>query len=146
MKRLSLCLLPVVLSGCVQTQNLNKPNLNKPSETIPNPKCENIPALEVFQVLDKFVLASACKENETFRDICFSHEYVVYFAKEKDKIYYDDQKIIPASGQCFEYVGTYRYTTTANTNKVVPKAKLVSSRIANPEYEIWKKDQQTSDK
>ena len=43
--------------------------------------------------------------------------------------------------QCFEYVGTYKYTIRAESNKVVPKAKLVPARITNPEYEIWKKEQ-----
>lgn len=140
MKQVFLFALGITLFGCVQVQDLQ--TSSRPTEIIPNPKCENVAALKVFQVLDKFVLAEVCDETDS--NFCFGH--IVYLAKEKDKIYYDDQKIIPASDQCFEYVGTYRYTTTANTNKVVPKAKLVSSRIANPEYEIWKKDQQTSDK
>lgn len=134
-----LSVLSVVLAGCATLQVINKP-----SETIANPKCENIPAVEVFQVLDKFVLANACEEN--FGDICFSRKHVVYLAKEKDKIYYDDQKIIPSADQCFEYVGTYKYTTRAESEKVVPKAKLVSSKIANPEYESWKKEQEQSKK
>ena len=110
----------------------------KPDETIRNPKCENIVALRVFQTLDKFVLADTCEETDS--QYCFGH--IVYFEKEKDKIYYDEQKIIPSSEQCFAYVGTYKYTTRAESTKVVPKAKLVSARIPNPEYEIWKKEQE----
>ena len=135
MKNVWLSALSIVLVGCATLQTINKP-----SETIANPKCENIPAVEVFQVLDKFVLANACEAK--YGDICFFRKHVVYLAKEKDKIYYDDQKIVPSSDQCFEYVGTYKYTTKAESEKVVPKAKLVSSRIANPEYDSWKKEQE----
>jgi hypothetical protein len=136
MKKVSLFILCAILAGCTTLQTINKP-----SETVANPKCENVAALRVFQVLDKFVLAETC--DATDERYCFGH--TVYFAKEKDKIYYDEQKIVPAEDQCFEYVGTYKYTTRAESNKVVPKAKLVSSRIANPEYEIWKKEQANKD-
>lgn len=127
-------ILSIMLVGCTALQNINKP-----SETIQNPKCENIVALEVFQVLDKFVLTNTCEEKSYGMFCSFP---VVYVEKEKGKIYYDDQKIIPSSDQCFEYVGTYKYTTRAEADKVVPKAKLVPSRIVNPEYEIWKKEQE----
>lgn len=134
MKKLWLGILSIMLVGCATLQTINKP-----SETIPNPKCENIVALEVFQVLDKFVLTNTCEEKSYGMFCSFP---VVYVEKEKGKIYYDDQKITPSADQCFEYVGTYKYTTRAEANKVVPKAKLVPSRIANPEYEIWKKEQE----
>lgn len=134
MQKIVLFTLCIALGGCASLQTLNKP-----SETIPNPKCENIPALEVFQVLDKFVLANTC-EDRSYGMFCSFP--VVYVEKEKGKIYYDDQKIIPSSDQCFEYVGTYKYTTRAEANKVVPKAKLVSATVPNPEYEIWKKEQE----
>lgn len=133
MRKIFLFALCIALTGCASFQNLNSP-----SETIPNPKCENVAALRVFQVLDKFVLAETCDETDS--RFCFGH--TVYMAKEKDKIYYDDQKIIPSSEQCFSYVGTYQYTTRAEANKVVPKAKLVSATVPNPEYEIWKKEQE----
>ena len=138
MRNLYLSVLSIVLVGCATLQTINKP-----SETIPNPKCEDIPALEVFQVLDKFVLANTC-ENKSYGMFCSFP--VVYVEKEKGKIYYDDQKIIPSADQCFEYVGTYKYTTKAESEKVVPKAKLVSSRIANPEYDSWKKEQEQNKK
>ena len=138
MKKIYSCVFSIVLAGCAALQTVNKP-----SETVPNPKCENIPALEVFQVLDKFVLANTC-EDKSYGMFCSFP--VVYVEKEKDKIYYDDQKIIPSSDQCFEYVGTYKYTTRAEANKVVPKAKLVPSRIPNPEYEVWKKEQEKMNK
>ena len=137
MKKVYLGILSMVLAGCTTLQTINRP-----SETIPNPKCENIAALKVFQVLDKFVLAETCDETDSM--FCFGH--TVYMAKEKDKIYYDDQKIIPSSEQCFSYVGTYQYTTRAESNKVVPKTKLVPSKVANPEYEIWKKEQEKTNK
>lgn len=137
MKKGYLFVLCAILAGCATLQTINKP-----SETIPNPKCENIAALEVFQVLDKFVLTNTCEERSYGMFCSFP---VVYVEKEKDKIYYDDQKIVPAEDQCFEYVGTYKYTTKAESNKVVPKAKLVPARIANPEYEIWKKEQANKD-
>lgn len=136
MKVVWLGILSVMLGGCVAVQTVNKP-----SETTPNPKCENIAALEVFQVLDKFVLTNTC-EDRSYGTFCSFP--VVYVEKEKGKIYYDDQKIIPSADQCFEYVGTYEYTTRAESNKVVPKAKLVSAKIANPEYEIWKKEQENN--
>ena len=138
MKKLLLEILSVALAGCATLQTMNKP-----SETIPNPKCENIPALEVFQVLDNFVLTNTCEEKSYGTFCSFP---VVYVEKEKDKIYFDDQKIIPSTDQCFEYVGTYKYTTRAEANKVVPKAKLVPSRIPNPEYEVWKREQEKMSK
>jgi len=138
MKKLLLEILSVALAGCATLQTMNKP-----SETIPNPKCENIPALEVFQVLDNFVLTNTCEEKSYGTFCSFP---VVYVEKEKGKIYFDDQKIIPSTDQCFEYVGTYKYTTRAEANKVVPKAKLVPSRIPNPEYEVWKKEQEKMNK
>lgn len=133
MKKIYLCFLSAMLFGCATLQTIDKP-----SEKISNPKCENIDALEVFQVLDKFVLTNTCEERSYGMFCSFP---VVYVEKEKGKIYYDDQKIIPSSDQCFEYVGTYKYTTRVEANKVVPKAKLVSATVLNPEYESWKKEQ-----
>ncbi len=108
----------------------------KPSENIRNPKCEDIVALKVFQTLDNFVLTNICDSSDD--RFCFG--LVVYVAKDKDKIYYDDQMIVPSDTQCFSYSGTYKYTTTAKSTKVVPKAKLISATIPNPEFEIWKKN------
>ena len=85
MRNFYLSVLSIVLVGCATLQTINRP-----SETIPNPKCEDIPALEVFQVLDKFVLANTC-ENKSYGMFCSFP--VVYVEKEKGKIYYDDQKI-----------------------------------------------------
>jgi len=77
-------------------------------ELVLNEKCEDIPAVKIFQVLDKFSLADACKTSEYTGDLsCFG--LTVYVPKKEGKIYYDDQIIKPSKTQCISFKGTYQY-------------------------------------
>ncbi len=98
--------------------------------TTRNPKCEDIKSFKVFQVADTFVLAFVC-ELSPLVDRCF-HGHVVYFQKEKDKIYFDDQIIKVKSNECAIYIGTHQYLTQ-NSYKTVPIVKIINSQITNPE-------------
>lgn len=49
---------------------------------------------------------------------------VVLFIAEEGMSYYDDQIIMVPSDQCVRQLGTYRYTTTANSVKTVPVVAL----------------------
>jgi hypothetical protein len=111
-------------------------SINEPSKTIRNTKCENIRSFQVIQVLDDFVLANSCEDNNN--RYCYGH--VVYIQKEKGNIYYDDQKIILQSGECPIYVGTYQYVAKSGISKTVPKVRIVDSRVPNPEYNEWLKN------
>ena len=124
------------LAGCSTT-------LLPPSKTIQNPKCEEILSLEVFQVLDKFVLANACVKNYDYLDWC-KESFVVYIPKEKGKIYYDEQKIQFPDGKCPSFYDSYTYTTKQDFNKTVPKLKFINKDIPNPEYKKW--EEQHNDK
>ncbi len=123
------------LTACVQ----NKNPFVAPSEKINNPKCEKILSIEVFQVLDGFVLADACTKKSDYSDTCWEN-HTVYLAKEKGKIYFDEQKIEFPVGKCPVYTGTYTYTTRQGVNKTVPKIKFTDEKIKNPAYENWLKE------
>jgi hypothetical protein len=128
MKKLSIILL-VVLCACLQEQNIS--TFSKEPKTIRNSKCENIKVFQVFQVLDNYSLAFACKEDEN--DHCYDG-HIVYIPKQKGVIYFDDQIINVKDGECPIYTGTYKYETKDKFLKTVPIVKIINSQIANPAY------------
>jgi len=111
-----------------QTRSTIQNDIKEPSVTIRNSKCEDITSFKVFQVLDNFVLANACKDSND--EYCMG--YTVYFKKEKGKIYFDDQIIKVKDNECAIYVGTYQYQTKVGY-KTVPVVNIIDSRISNSE-------------
>ncbi len=118
-------LLFLFLIGCFNGESLEE--INKASSKIVlNEKCENVSAFEVFQVLDKFVLAHTCDSN----DYKFCSGLVVYIMKEKNKIYYNDQIIHVPDGKCPEYYDTFTYESSLGS-RTVPKVKWSHKEIHN---------------
>ncbi len=109
-----------------------KPEPVRPS-FIRNPRCEDVEAFEVFQVTDDLALASVCKRSASFSDDWSCFGYTVAIPKQKGKIYYDDQIIVPPEGKCAVYVTTFRYETIQGRKKTVPVVAFVDARIPNPE-------------
>ena len=126
----------LLLSAC-NTMMTTFDKVSAPPEKIPNPKCENVIQLEVFQVLDDFALANAC--TKMGYSMCVE-SHIVYIPKEKNKIYYDEQKIAFPEGKCVSYSGTYSYETKQEFLKTVPKVKFINDEITNPEYTKWIKE------
>lgn len=97
-------------------------------ELVLNEQCEDIPAVKIFQVLDKFALADACETNEYDKDLtCFG--LTVYVPKKEGKIYYDDQIIKPSKKQCISFEGTYQYEAGRGEfkrMKTVPVLKIIN--------------------
>jgi len=116
-----LIIILLLIFGCETTQT----PIEKASR---NPKCEDLKSFKVFQVLDKYVLASVCEDDY---DLCMGH--TVYFAKEKGKIYFDDQKIKVKNNECAIYTGTFRYQTRGGGYKTVPIVKIIDSQNFSPE-------------
>ncbi len=98
---------------------------NKPFS--PNKKCEDFPAVKVFQVLDEFSLGFACKTFDAKDLFCVG--FTVYIPKEKGKIYYDDQIIEPPTGKCFVFNDTYRYETRNGMLKTIPVVSFENKTI-----------------
>lgn len=123
----------MILFGCETTKILSsmQSNNTEPPRTIRNTKCEDVKSFKVFQVLDNFVLANVCRDGDD--EYCFGH--VVYIQKEKNKIYFDDQKINLRRDECAIYIGTYKYEAKNGLLKTVPKVKIISSQVPNPEYD-----------
>jgi hypothetical protein len=122
MKKIFIILLLCIV-GCETTQTTSR-----------NPKCENIKYFKVFQVLDKFVLATACRDcdNEYFDRTNYCGGHVVSFKKEKEIIYFDDQIIKVKNNECAIYLGTYQYPTS-DGYKTVPIVQIIDSKITKPE-------------
>lgn len=118
---ISFIVLLLLIIGCETTHT----SFQDPSR---NPKCEDVKAFKVFQVLDKFVLANVCEDNNT--EFCFGH--VVRINKEKETIYYDDQVIKVKYNECAIYTGTFKYETNRGY-KTVPIVKIINSRMPNTE-------------
>ncbi len=112
--------------GCETTQTSVQKTVHP--KTIRNPKCEDVYSFKVFQVLDKYILADVCLDN----DYLGRMGHTVCFQKEKGKIYYDDQIIKVNENECAIYIGTYQYQTRGGY-KTVPIVKIIDSRIAQPE-------------
>ncbi len=145
MKEYIIALSCLVLFGCAGSNICTESNIletiSAPPKTIPNQKCENVPAVKVFQVLDTFALATACKYSEYTNNLmCWGH--TVYINKEKDKIYYDDQIIKPEDGKCIVYYGTYKYESKDKIIRTIPKIKFVKAEIENPEYKKYLKEKE----
>ena len=138
---LLLCILPL-LAGCVKNSGTSSIFSTEPAQTIRNEKCEDIPAVKIFQVLDDFSLANTCDSAKYTEGLhCFG--YTVYVPKEKGELYFDDKVIKPKDGQCISYSGTYQYEAKNGSEKTVPKVKIVNSEVPNPEYKKWLKEQET---
>lgn len=98
------------------------------TELVLNEKCEAIPAVKIFQVLDKFSLANACEISE-YTDVLSCFGLTVYVPKKEGKIYYDDQIIKPSKKQCISFEGTYQYEAGRGDfkrMKTVPILKIVN--------------------
>lgn len=92
-----------------------------------NEKCEDFPAVKIFQVLDDFSLGFACKTFDAKDLFCLG--FTVYIPKENGKIYYDDQIIKPSAGKCFVFNDTYRYETRNGTLKTIPVISFENKTI-----------------
>lgn len=137
MKKYFIILSCLILFGCTENNILE--TVTAPSKTIHNQKCENVPAVRVFQVLDTFALATTCEYGKYTGDLyCWGH--TVYVPKDKGKIYYDDQIIKPEEDKCIVYSGTYKYESEDERVRTVPKIKFVKDEIENPEYTKWVKE------
>lgn len=76
---------------------------------------------KVFQV-DAYGNALATENSNA--EFGWYNGMVVLFLAEEGVSYYDEQIIKVPSGQCVRQLGTYRYTTTANSVKTVPAVAL----------------------
>lgn len=128
MKKIFIILL-IIFCGCETTQtSIQSDYTEEPPKIIRNPKCEDIKSFKVFQVLANFVLATVCQDSDD--QYCTGH--VVYFQKEKGKIFFDDQIIKVKENECAIYIGTHQYPTKQGY-KTVPIVKIIDSQTTNPE-------------
>lgn len=135
----------IFLSACAKNNIISRLDSNIPPQTIQNTQCEDIPAVEIFQVLDTFSLARACEISDITGNFhCFGH--IVYVPKEKNKIYFDEQIIEPVEGKCISYSGVYKYQSANKVQRTVPKLKFINSDIENPAYVQYLKEQKNLDK
>ena len=143
MKKIFLLFL-IIIFGCTESSRLNVSTPSKtthnnvPSETILNSKCEDVDQFEIFQDIDSGALAYACEEK-IYGDFCYG--LTAFFPNKKGVEYFDGKRIKLENGQCFVYEGTYKYFTRDGMNRTIPIVKIVNSRIPNPEYEEWVKNQ-----
>ncbi len=133
MKKIFMILL-IFICGCETTQSSIQSKTDEPSKTMRNPKCEDINAFKVFQVLDNYVLATVCRDADIhiFKNYEACTGHVVSFRKVKETIYFDDQIIKVNDNECAIYTGTYQYPTKQGY-KTVPIVKIINSQITNPE-------------
>ena len=141
----SFIMLSLLLTACVGSQNddLHTTSIFNPApaQTIRNEKCENVPAIKLFQVLDNFALAYTCEER-SYSDEYSCYGMTVYVPKNKNELFYDDKIIEPKEGQCISYNGTYKYESRNGAQHTVPKVKIIESELPNPEYQKWVKGQE----
>ena len=145
MKKLSL-FLGLMLVGCVGAKDgTYRTSIFNPAppQVIRNEKCEDVPAVKIFQVLDNFALAFVC-ESYSDSDSCFG--MTVYVPKKKDSMFYDGKIIRPEDGECISFNGTYKYQSKDGMQHTVPKIKMADAEFPNPEYEQWEKEQQEKSK
>lgn len=93
-----------------------------------NPKCEDVKAFKVFQVIDNFVLAHVYEDIDT--KYCSGH--MVRINKDKETIYFDDQVIKVKYNECAIYTGTFRYETRISY-RTVPIVEIINSKMPNTE-------------
>jgi hypothetical protein len=130
--KILIIVLLIFIFGCgiIQTHNqktASEITQTSNNKTMRNPKCEEVKSFRVFQVLDSFVLANVCKDDDD--GLCLGH--TVYFYKEKGKIYFDDQRIKVKDNECAIYTGTYQYQTNDGRRRTVPIVKIIDSQIQN---------------
>ena len=134
-----------LLAGCVYVQPVDSPVVsasgNIPEKTIKNEKCENIPAVRIFQVMDDFALAWTCNSAKYTDDLyCFGYE--VYIPKEKGQLYFDDKVVTPGKGKCISFNSVYSYEDILEGRRTIPMIKMIDAEVPNPEYKKWLKEQE----
>lgn len=142
-------LLSLMLAGCVNSQNdgLYSTSIFNPAppQTIRNEKCEDVPAVKIFQVLDDYALADTCeKSSYTEKYSCYG--MTVYVQKGKNELFYDNKIIEPKGDQCISYSGTYKYESQNGAQHTVPKIKIINAEIPNPAYQKWENEQKKKEK
>ncbi len=139
MKKYVVALFCFILFGCAE--GIIFETDIAPSKMIVNPQCENVSAVQIYRVSDKFALAKTCKESKySGRLICWGHS--VYVLKDETKIYYDEQIIKPDNGKCIAYTGVYRFKEDDKKTHTVPKIKFIDGEIENPEYKKYHEEKE----
>ena len=110
-----------------------------------NPKCEDIPAVKIFQVFDDYALAYACDARYyyLYGDIGCQVGMVVYVPRYEGDILYNEKIIKPIEGMCISFDGIYTYETIDKFIRTIPKIKMINSQISKHKYQNWLDKQQT---
>lgn len=128
-----LLVIPLMLAGCS--------TLFGPVETIRNPQCTSIGEIQIIQIGKDVSLAEAVFYNETGwrkSDVIVKTEDLQIWDGDR----YDDEWLSLKNGPaCAVLDGTYSYTTVMGAQKTLIKITFRRSEIPNPEYEIWKAEQ-----
>lgn len=116
----------LLLSACniISSRDIN----SDIPETIKNPECEKGQKFEIFQTLDNGALAARCDSAY------YCNGLTAFIPNNKDVEYFDGKQITLGREECFIYDGTYKYFNQNDTHKTVPKLKITSARIPNPDY------------
>lgn len=144
---LLICVLSL-LAGCVYVQPGDSPvasaSGNIPEKTIKNEKCENIPAVKIFQVMDDFALAWTC-DSEEDTDGLHCLGYTVYVPKEKGQLYFDDKVVTPGKGKCISFNSVYSYEDIFEGRRTIPVIKMINAEVPNPAYKKWQDEQKKNE-
>ncbi len=86
-------------------------------------KCENIVGIRLYQIFNTFAMGQTCiSDHKNFS--CTSGQ-TVYVPKNEGKSYKYDDIILPQSGECFAYDGTFHYYSKGNIARTAPSVKLI---------------------
>ena len=103
------------------------------SEKIKNPNCSEVQKYKIFQTLDKGALAHECYYDWDFlKTSCDG--MLVYILEPDFEKFYDDKIVKFEKDMCLSKVGVYKYITTKDIEKTVPKLEFVDYEILNPKY------------
>lgn len=87
-------------------------------------KCADIIGVRLYQIFKTFAMGKTCSMQEK-NFLCASGQ-TVYVETEKGKSYQYDDMILPKSGECFAYDGTFHYHSRGGKSQSAPRVKLIT--------------------
>lgn len=87
-------------------------------------KCADIIGVRLYQIFKTFAMGKTCSMQEK-NFFCASGQ-TVYIETEKGKSYQYDDMILPKSGECFAYDGTFHYHSRGGKSQSAPRVKLIT--------------------
>ena len=104
-------------------------------------KCENIVGVRLYQIFKTFAMGKTCVADR--KNFSCNSGQTVYVPAIQGKPYQYDDMILPKSGECFAYNGTFHYHSKRGIERTAPCVTLIAKpqQVQEPQAETPKAEE-----